>query len=102
MAVAHAEIRRARKLAAPVIEKIDRAAIYLRDAGKCHLCHKKVPRAVFTLDHLTPLSRGGEHSHRNLAVAHRSCNSSRGAGRRPAQLRLFAFGVQTSARKDQA
>lgn len=30
------------------------------------------------LDHLIPLTRGGPHAQDNLAVARRSCNSSKG------------------------
>lgn len=80
--------RRARAAGAPRVEKIDRAAVYERDGGRCHLCRKKAPRHAFHLDHLIPLSKGGNHTHDNLAVAHASCNSRRGAGRLPAQLRL--------------
>jgi 5-methylcytosine-specific restriction endonuclease McrA len=32
-----------------------------------------------TLDHLMPVSRGGEHSYRNVGTAHRGCNSRKGA-----------------------
>jgi hypothetical protein len=60
--------RRARKLGAPEIEKIDRNYIYDRDGGRCHLCEKKVPRTRFDLDHLIPLSKGGPHTHLNLRV----------------------------------
>jgi 5-methylcytosine-specific restriction endonuclease McrA len=42
-----------------------------------------------TLDHLIPLSKGGNHTSDNLALAHGRCNSRRGAGRIPAQLRLL-------------
>lgn len=80
--------RRALKMCAPRVEKIDRAYVYERDGGKCHLCGKKAPRSRFHLDHLVPLSRGGSHTHDNLSVAHPYCNASRGTGRLPAQLRL--------------
>lgn len=81
--------RRARESNAPVVEKIDRLALYLRDKGMCHICHHHVSKKSFTLDHLVPLVHGGEHTARNLAIAHRSCNSRRGAGYIPAQLRLL-------------
>lgn len=86
---AYAQERRARVRSAPKVERIDRNAIYDRDRGICHICGKHVPRKLMTLDHLIPLSKGGEHTARNLAVAHRSCNSKRGAGWLPAQLRLL-------------
>lgn len=80
--------RRARIHSSPVVEKIDRQAIYDRDGGRCHICSRRVSRVAFVLDHLIPLVHGGEHSTRNVATAHAFCNSSRGAGRIPAQLRL--------------
>lgn len=81
--------RRAREASAPVIEKIDRQAIYDRDGGICHLCKRSVSRKSFTLDHLIPIGPDGPHTAQNVAIAHARCNSSRGRGRRPAQLRLF-------------
>lgn len=82
-------IRRARKAAAPRMEMIDRMVIYRRDNGKCHLCHRKVSVTGFHIDHLVPLSRGGNHTYDNLALAHPRCNQQRGPGRLPAQLRLL-------------
>ena len=66
-------IRRARKNGA-TIGPVDEAAIYERD-GACIYCGSDKD---LTLDHLTPLSRGGPHTQDNLAVACRSCNSSKG------------------------
>lgn len=67
-----------------------------RDGWRCHLCGKKVPdrpSAVNpldpTIDHLIPLSAGGEHVPENVALAHRRCNSIR-QHTGPAQLRLVA------------
>lgn len=79
---------RARLRQAPRVEKIDREYIYGRDRGICHICRRRVAARGFTLDHLVPLSRGGSHSHDNLAVAHLRCNSRRRDGRIPAQLLL--------------
>lgn len=81
--------RRARIAGATVIESIDRQAIIARDNSTCHICKKKVKGKDLTLDHLVPLARGGHHMTINLAVAHRMCNSSHGAGRFPVQLRLL-------------
>lgn len=81
--------RRARKRRAPVIEKIDRLALYERDGGKCHICGKRVPRDSFVLDHLVPLARGGEHTARNLRTAHHICNLRKGVDALPAQLLLI-------------
>lgn len=84
------ERRRALKKGAAEIEIVSRAAIIARDKAICHICQRKVAKKDMTLDHLIPLSKGGPHTSRNLAVAHRSCNSRRGAGRLPAQLRLIS------------
>lgn len=81
--------RYARLMGAPIVERVNRQSIYDRDKGMCHICKKRVPLRLFTLDHLIPLSKGGNHTAVNLAVAHRSCNSRRGVGYLPAQLRLF-------------
>lgn len=71
------------------VEPVDYAIVFARDHGRCHLCGKKVKRSYWHLDHLIPLSRGGEHSYRNVAVSCPMCNMRKGAGRLPSQLRLF-------------
>src|SRR5207244_1924604 len=81
--------RRAQIKRAPTLELVNRQMIYERGGGRCHICGHKVSAAAFHLDHLVPLSDGGEHTARNLAVAHPFCNLSRGPGRLPAQLRLL-------------
>jgi 5-methylcytosine-specific restriction endonuclease McrA len=45
---------------------------------RCVYCGKK-PR-VLTLDHITPLSKKGNHTVANVIPACRSCNSSKNAG----------------------
>lgn len=80
--------RRRAKVRASEVEKIDRLAIYDRDGGLCHICGKRVSARSFTLDHLVPIARGGPHIATNVRVAHKSCNSRRGADRLPAQLIL--------------
>jgi 5-methylcytosine-specific restriction endonuclease McrA len=70
-------------------------SLYERDGATCHLCRKKVgcspgthrnPRGS-TVDHLVPLSAGGDHGWHNVALACWQCNIARGA-RGAAQLRL--------------
>jgi hypothetical protein len=88
--------RRARRLGLPLPkqERFTIKEIADRDRWICHLCHKVVPQRKLrrnhplgpTLDHLDP---DGPHSPLNVALAHRRCNSSRGRGRTPAQLRLL-------------
>jgi 5-methylcytosine-specific restriction endonuclease McrA len=79
--------RRARKTAA-FVEPVDRSTVYLRDNGRCHVCHHKVKAKGWHLDHLIPLSKGGEHSYKNVAVACPACNLKR-QNTGPAQLRLM-------------
>lgn len=62
----------------PHFEFFDLAELYDREQGCCHICKKRVSRESFTVDHLTPLSAGGSHTLKNVRIAHRSCNSSRG------------------------
>lgn len=82
----HAE-RRARKQGAPVVERIYRAKVWERDGGRCHICGRKADPNNWHLEHLVPLVLGGEHSYRNVAVAHPACNLRKGRSG-PAQLRL--------------
>lgn len=70
------------------VEIVSRHIVYQRDAGRCHLCGKKVPKRGWHLDHLIPLARGGEHSYRNVAVSCPKCNTSKGT-KAKAQLRLI-------------
>ena len=67
------------------IESVDPVYIYERDKWRCHLCGGQVDRLLSgndrmgpTLDHVVPLSKGGEHSNANVALAHRICNIRKG------------------------
>ena len=73
----HVNLRRARILNAPRSEMIDRAAIIARDKGKCYLCGKEPKGWHLTLDHMVPLSRGGDHTPENLRVCCRKCNNAK-------------------------
>src|SRR5262245_26814566 len=53
-----------------------RRRILARDGYVCHLCGQHRADSV---DHLVPRSRGGTNEDSNLAAAHLSCNSARGA-----------------------
>src|SRR5581483_6016070 len=55
--------------------------IAVRDGWKCHICHKPVSRATWSMDHLVPLVDGGPHSRENVALAHHLCNSIRSEDR---------------------
>jgi hypothetical protein len=66
-----------------------------RDGNKCQLCgkrmnmkgdpqHGKAP----SIDHIIPISLGGEHTLRNVQLAHRKCNGVK-SNKMEGQLRLF-------------
>lgn len=67
-------VRRARERNAPVVTPIDRATIWDRDNGICHLCGQPCDPSNWHLEHLMPLARGGSHAPDNVAVSHPSCN----------------------------
>lgn len=71
--------RRRSRLLDQWLEDVDRLVVYDRDGGSCHICGAFVPEDTFTLDHIVPLARGGPHAMNNVAVAHLSCNASKGA-----------------------
>lgn len=77
--------RRARKMSA-VIEEVIPSVVFERDNWTCQLCGEPVDPSMHgwnrmgaTLDHIVPLAAGGLHCYANIQLAHRSCNSSKGA-----------------------
>ena len=60
--------------------------IYERDNKTCYLCGVYLDFEKVELDHLVPISRGGDSSPENLAVSCRTCNRTRGAKIEVAQL----------------
>ena len=75
---------KARKRSATV-ESVNPTRVFERDGWRCHLCAGltlKAKRGTYhpnapELDHIVPLSKGGEHSYRNTACAHRKCNADK-------------------------
>ncbi len=51
----------------------------LQTARFCHWCCTKLDRINLTIDHVIPLSRGGEHCPDNLVACCDTCNKSKGA-----------------------
>ena len=45
--------------------------------GVCYYCHKKVPPAELTMDHIVPLIREGKSTRNNIVPACKECNSRR-------------------------
>lgn len=54
--------------------KEERKKVYDRAGGCCMLCGQKLLLEDMTLDHIVPLSMGGEDGLGNLQAAHRECN----------------------------
>ncbi len=66
--------RRALELAATVGE-VDYGQVIERDGMWCYLCRKDIAAlGDLHIDHVVPLSRGGEHSMANLKPTHGRCN----------------------------
>lgn len=57
----------------------NRLKVFERDKYLCHHCGKQLTRFSATLDHLQPVSEGGDNSYGNLITACLQCNSQRGA-----------------------
>lgn len=69
--------RRARK-SGNFVENVDLATLWERDGGICHICKQPAERWNWHMDHVVPISRGGEHSYANTAVSHPGCNLRKG------------------------
>ncbi len=64
-----------------VRERIPRAmieALWKFQDGRCAYCFSLSPLEAVTIDHVTPMSRGGSHTIDNIALACRPCNQSKG------------------------
>ena len=48
------------------------------EASDCHYCGKTMHPREKTLDHVTPLSRGGSHTIGNVVVCCWPCNEAKG------------------------
>lgn len=77
--------RRARERNA-FVENVSLAKLIERDGPDCQLCDKPLDMSVEwphpnypSIDHVIPLSRGGEHSLSNTQMTHLICNVKKGA-----------------------
>lgn len=63
------------------IRRDKRLAIYLRDGFRCAYCNRNLANAkakMRTLDHIIPVTRGGDNDETNLCTACKRCNDSKG------------------------
>jgi 5-methylcytosine-specific restriction endonuclease McrA len=67
------ENRRARKLG-QFIEAVDSLIVLELHDGACGICGGDVDPTAFDVDHIVPISVGGEHSYANTQPAHPVCN----------------------------
>ncbi len=58
--------------------KENRLKNFERDGYKCYKCGKQLTRFSATLDHIHPVSKGGDNSYDNLVPCCLHCNSKRG------------------------
>ncbi|MBQ1064490.1 HNH endonuclease [Micromonospora sp. C41] len=75
---------RARRAGATVIEVFDRTDVFVRDNWTCQLCGFPVDATASpfdpsspTVDHVVPLSRGGQHTMANVQCSHLGCNAAK-------------------------
>ena len=69
-----------------IIESVNPLTVFVRDGWRCRICGKKlkahnrgtIKQNAPELDHIIPLSIGGEHSYKNTQCACRRCNSIKG------------------------
>lgn len=62
------------------LTQLQRAAIFERFGGICHLCGVKVRLGEpWDAEHVIPLAMGGEDGGDNLKPAHRSCHAAKTA-----------------------
>ena len=57
---------------------LSRKNILMRDRYTCQYCHRTLPSAELTLDHVIPRSRSGESAWENLVACCHSCNNKKG------------------------
>lgn len=79
--------RRRARLARAQSEPYSLAEIASRDRYRCGLCRRKVSmglgypdRRSASVDHLVPLSEGGNDTRANVQLAHLGCNLRKGVG----------------------
>lgn len=82
---ARAQWRRAKKLA-PDAERFFDVEIFERDSWICGVCNEGIEASLrfphpmsASLDHVIPLTRGGNHTRANCQASHLLCNQRKGA-----------------------
>lgn len=108
------EVKRRHKIQNVMVDKdITLPKLYERDYGICYLCgelcdwNDKEEREdgvivcgdrYPSIDHVIPLAKGGEHSWQNVKLAHRKCNTIKGAKHRRIASSLITRELKMEAR----
>lgn len=71
---AHTQKYYAQAKGATEAELIPIAELYERDKGVCQLCNLPCTTQDASVDHKTPISRGGQHTWENVQLTHLTCN----------------------------
>jgi len=58
--------------------RFSKSNVFLRDLYQCQYCGDQLQKRICTLDHVTPLSRGGRTVWENSVTACGPCNSAKG------------------------
>ena len=61
--------------------------LFARDRHVCAYCGDHYPESELTVEHIVPVSRGGQHTWTNVVTACRSCNTRKG-NRRPEEAHM--------------
>ena len=64
-------------MARETIRKSVRFEVFKRDSFTCQYCGQKSPDVVLEIDHITPVSGGGDNDILNLVTACKACNSGK-------------------------
>jgi len=71
---------RRRRIRSAFVERVEAKTVLRNSNGRCGLCGRPIGKGKkFHIDHIVPLSRGGEHSYANTQAAHISCHRQKSA-----------------------
>lgn len=62
----------------PTISHQQRFEVFKRDLFTCQYCGRFAPHVTLEVDHIVPLSSGGEHDETNFITSCRDCNRGKG------------------------
>ncbi|MCB0408032.1 MAG: HNH endonuclease [Bdellovibrionales bacterium] len=61
-----------------VTVKLSRQNLFIRDNHTCQYCGERFPEKLLTIDHVLPVSKGGQHVWTNVVAACGPCNNKKG------------------------